>query len=124
MSLIEVSRMVLSFRLVKRTLSSRRKTYTLVPCRICVRNQLPVSVERYQLLVGRRRRYGARFRLRLSGRLLRRRGRRGRRRDLLLGVEGANLQLGFVLLQNSLIVILPELLRGVLAGNALEDWKC
>lgn len=33
----------------------------------------------------------------------------------------ANLQLGRVLLQHALVVVFPELLRGVLAGYPLED---
>lgn len=39
----------------------------------------------------------------------------------LLGVKAANLQLPLVLLQDTLIVVLPKLLRGVLAGNSLQD---
>lgn len=38
-----------------------------------------------------------------------------------LGVEGADVQLGLVLLQDTLVVVLPELLGGVLSGDALED---
>jgi hypothetical protein len=43
-----------------------------------------------------------------------------RRRDL-LGVQGADLKLGLVLLENALVVVLPELLAGILSGYARED---
>ena len=36
-------------------------------------------------------------------------------------LEGADLELGAVLLKHALAVVLPELLGGVLAGHALED---
>lgn len=45
----------------------------------------------------------------------------GLRLGLGLGVEAADLQLGLVLFQNAFIVVLPELLRGVLAGDSLKD---
>lgn len=38
-----------------------------------------------------------------------------------LRVQRADLQLGLVFLENALIVVLPELLRGVFAGDAGED---
>lgn len=41
--------------------------------------------------------------------------------DFGLGVEAADLQLTLVLLQNAFIVVLPELLGGILAGDSLED---
>ena len=41
--------------------------------------------------------------------------------QLRLLLHGANLQLGPVLLQHAVVVVLPELLGGVLAGDALED---
>lgn len=36
-------------------------------------------------------------------------------------LDGTDLKLAAVLLQHVLVVVLPELLRGVLAGDALED---
>lgn len=38
-----------------------------------------------------------------------------------LGVERTDLQLCLVLLENAFVVVFPELLRGVLAGNTLQD---
>lgn len=43
------------------------------------------------------------------------------RRSSLLRVERANLQLFLVLFQDALVVVLPELLRGVLSGDSLQD---
>jgi len=40
---------------------------------------------------------------------------------LWLGVKGSDLELLLVLLQDAFIVVLPELLGGVLAGDSLED---
>lgn len=47
----------------------------------------------------------------------------GRRLGLLLGlgIERADLQLRLVLLQDAVVVVLPELLGRILAGYALED---
>lgn len=39
----------------------------------------------------------------------------------LLGVQAANLELALELLQDALVVVFPELLRGILAGYALEN---
>jgi hypothetical protein len=35
--------------------------------------------------------------------------------------EGADLELLLVLLQDGLVVVFPELLAGIFAGNSLED---
>jgi len=41
--------------------------------------------------------------------------------ELGLSLDLANLQLGSVLLEDVLAVVLPELLGGILAGDALQD---
>ena len=100
------------------------EAYALIPRRIAVRNQV---TERIPHVHGRRRGRARRRgdgaglgrgfgRGALVGRCRRRRG--GRR---LLRVERADLQLRLVLLEDALVVVLPELLRGVLAGDALQD---
>jgi hypothetical protein len=48
-------------------------------------------------------------------------GSRGRSGNL-FGIERANLKLGLVFLQDSLIVILPELLGCIFTGNTLKDF--
>lgn len=61
----------------------------------------------------------------LCGRLLGRGSRGGLGSGLCLclglGVEAADLQLALILFQNAFIVVLPELLRGVLAGDSLKN---
>ena len=48
-------------------------------------------------------------------------GRRSRGSGSLLRVQGADRELLLVLLQNALIVVLPELLAGILSGYSLQD---
>lgn len=94
-----------------------RETYALVPAGIGKGNLLAKGIERLRLVLllldggdG------------LGGRLD-----DGRRLGfclglgLGLGVEGADEKLGLILLQDTFVVVLPELLGGVLASDALED---
>ena len=43
---------------------------------------------------------------------------------MFFAVQGANLQLAFVLLQDAFVVIFPELLGGIFAANSLENCIC
>lgn len=91
------------------------ETYALVPAGVGEGNQVTVGLEGLGLLFD-----GL---LGLLGGL----GRGGGGRGLggldlgLLGVEGADLQGLLVLLEDALVVVFPELLGGVLAGDTGED---
>lgn len=96
------------------------KTYALVPARVRKGNLLAIWLQRLSLL----------FALGRDG-LLGCSGLVGHSDghgfcgwlglDFGLGVEAANLQLALVLLQDALVVVLPELLGCILAGYTLED---
>ena len=89
-------------------------TYVLIPVGVSEWNLLAVLLERLslfflvlsRLLSGSRRGCGS-----LLGLLF----------LLGLSIERADLQLGLVLLEDALIVVLPELLGGVLSSYALKD---
>lgn len=110
------------FNLAKIKKHHIRNTYTLVPRRIGERDQVTVRI----LGLGPGRTGGGRFGRRLGRRGSRswgwRRSRRSRcRLGDLLGVERTKQQLALVLLQNSLIVVFPELLGSILSGDTLEN---
>lgn len=91
------------------------ETYTLVPSGVRKWHLVAEGLQRLSLLVvgGFGHNHGG------SG-FGRAGGGSGRRLDL-LGVEGADLELGLVLLENTLVVVLPELLAGILSGYARKD---
>jgi hypothetical protein len=97
----------------------RGEIYTLIPARIRKWDLITQGLQRFSLFLllgsswSRRSRRGSRLR----GWSCRRSGRRGG----LLGVERTDLELGFVFLEDTFIVVFPELLAGVLAGYAGED---
>lgn len=105
--------------------------YRLVPVGVTARNQITELIQWLSLLPCSRtwlwcnRSWLRRWHHNLLLFLLLRRWRGGRWRggssSFGLGVQRANLQLLLVLLQNALIVVFPELLAGVFAGNALQD---
>jgi hypothetical protein len=98
----------------------QRKTYTLIPTRIRKGNQISIGLQRLRLLNRR----GGNNRPALC---LWRGGRwRGwwccyRRGFHLLGIQRPDEELRLVLLQDALIVILPELLGCVLASDSREN---
>lgn len=93
----------------------------MVPAGIGERNQLSKRLEGLALLGGRLGDDGSSGGLRLGSGSGRRR-RRSLRFRLRLGVEGADKELIMVLLENALVVVLPELLGCILAGYALQDF--
>jgi hypothetical protein len=99
-----------------------RGTYTLIPTRIRKGNQVPKRIQRLYLfhLFFRHRNHSST--LRRWFRYLRRRccRRSGRRRGF-LRVQRADLEFRFVFLEDGLVVVFPELLRGVFSGDAGED---
>ena len=112
--------------------------YTLVPGGVCVGDQVAIRIERLGSRVRRfvwHRGDGSRFGrwfddllIEVGSVFLFRSGWRwrgsGRSSFLLFAVEGTDLQLAFVLLQDALVVIFPELFGSVLAANTLEDCRC
>lgn len=97
--------------------------YRLVPIRVGVRNQVAVRFQCLRSLPGSWTGLGgngAGLGGRASGLLGWRRSRRRSRRSG-LGVERTNLKVLLVLLEDALVVVFPELLGSVLAGNPLEN---
>lgn len=91
-------------------------THRLVPCRVRIRDQVAVWIQGPCLFrsgFGGLRRNSAGHSFWLDDFLLLLRSG--------LGVQRADLQLLLVLLEDALVVVLPELLGRVFAGNALED---
>jgi len=97
----------------------------LIPGWVSVRDQVAIWIQGLCLFFGGFGRLwcnGAGHGFRLDQFLLLRRcSRRCRRSGL--GIQRADLQLLPVLLEDALVVVLPELLGRVFAGNALEDYN-
>jgi hypothetical protein len=106
-----------------------RTTYRLVPVGIATRNEITKLVKRFGGLFGISsglRSHDTGLGLRLDNLLLllgcwRRGGGRCWGCRLCLRVQRADLELLLVLLQDGLIVVLPELLAGILSSYSLED---
>lgn len=104
-------------------------TYRLVPVGIATRDHVTKLIKSFGGLFGISsglRSHKTRLGFRLDNLLLLLRcWRRGGRRcwwcSLRLRVQRANLKLLLVLLQDALIVVLPELLAGILSSYSLED---
>lgn len=104
----------------KKSPPNKTNTYTLVPRGVGERNQITIRILRLSIC---RRLVVGRGSLCDWGGLLGCRGGSRRGLDDLLCVQRADLQLGLVLLQNALVVVLPELLRGILSGDSLENYS-
>lgn len=110
MRLVEVGRVVLCITMVRSEPLplETRVAYSLVPRGVCEGNEIAELIQSLEVLLGNGR-HGARLGLGLRGR-----GLGGSRRSggsgLGLAVERADLKLLLVLLQDALIVVLPELL--------------
>ena len=117
---VKVRRRVLSYANISTSPTfSEGLTYTLVPRRIGEGDQVAIGILRLGSRRGLEIARGLRLRRGLG--LLRGRGRGRSGLGLLLGIQRADLELALVLLQDTLVVVLPELLGGILSGNALEN---
>lgn len=118
MSLVKVGRVVLyQSRQPQTHFIKHDQTYPLVPSRIRKRDQITIGL----LRPSRFRRTNMNSLRGLCLGCLRRGRSRSRSISHFLGVQRPNLQLRLVLLQNPLIVIFPELFRGVFPGDFRKD---
>jgi hypothetical protein len=103
-----------------------RNTYTLIPTRICKWDQIAIGIQGLRLdsLDCRHWHNSPALSLRLHNFLLllwwRYRWCRWRGLNL-LGIQGADLELGFVFLEDAFVVVFPELLGCVLSRDTSED---